>query len=140
MVISYNQNLHLRIHSKKLQKQYYNSFHHILILQKVHTTIYAQDPLQNFVLLCVIINMNQNIAKFHVLLKKSQNNIKICGISKQNLWFSIPSTYNSYYSSQNFTSKNSPLIFQNFFLFNSPQSPHHDKNQQEFKIQTKKVP
>jgi hypothetical protein len=37
MVIAYNQNLHLKIHCKKLQKQYYNSFHHNLILQKIHT-------------------------------------------------------------------------------------------------------
>jgi hypothetical protein len=37
MVIAYNQNLHFRIHCKKLQKQNYNSFHHNLILQKIHT-------------------------------------------------------------------------------------------------------
>jgi len=37
MVIAYNQNLHFKIHCKKLQKQYYNSFHHNLILQKFHT-------------------------------------------------------------------------------------------------------
>jgi hypothetical protein len=39
MVIAYNQNLHFRIHYKKLQKQYYNSFHHNLTLQKIHTKI-----------------------------------------------------------------------------------------------------
>jgi hypothetical protein len=32
MVIAYNQNLHFHIHCKKLQKQYYNSFHHNLTL------------------------------------------------------------------------------------------------------------
>ncbi len=37
MVIVYNQNLHFRIHCKKLQKQYYNSFHHNLPLSKIHT-------------------------------------------------------------------------------------------------------
>jgi hypothetical protein len=37
MVIAYNQNLHFRIHYKKLQKKIYNSFHHNLILQKIHT-------------------------------------------------------------------------------------------------------
>jgi hypothetical protein len=37
MVIAYNQNLHFEIHYKKLQKQYYNPFHHNLTLQKNHT-------------------------------------------------------------------------------------------------------
>jgi hypothetical protein len=37
MIIAYNQNLHFKIHCKKLQKQYYNSLHHNLILQKIHT-------------------------------------------------------------------------------------------------------
>ncbi len=37
MVIAYNQNLHFRIYCKKLQKQYYDSFHHNLTLQKIHT-------------------------------------------------------------------------------------------------------
>jgi hypothetical protein len=36
MVIAYNQNLHFKIHCKKLQKQDYNSFHHNLTLQKNH--------------------------------------------------------------------------------------------------------
>jgi hypothetical protein len=35
MVIAYVQNLHFKIHCKKLQKQDYNSFHHNLILQKI---------------------------------------------------------------------------------------------------------
>jgi hypothetical protein len=39
IVISYNQNLHFKMHCKKLKKQDYNSFHHILILHKIHTTI-----------------------------------------------------------------------------------------------------
>ncbi len=37
MVITYNQNLYFIIHCKKLQKQYYNSFHYNLTLQKIHT-------------------------------------------------------------------------------------------------------
>jgi hypothetical protein len=37
MVIAYNQNLHFKIHCKKLDKQNYNSFHHNLRLQKNHT-------------------------------------------------------------------------------------------------------
>jgi hypothetical protein len=39
MVITHNQNLQFKIHYKTLQKQYYNSFHHNLILQKNHTKI-----------------------------------------------------------------------------------------------------
>jgi hypothetical protein len=37
MIITNNQNLHFKIHCKKVQKQNYNSFHHNLILQKIHT-------------------------------------------------------------------------------------------------------
>jgi hypothetical protein len=37
MVIVYNQNLHFKIHCKKLHKQDYNSFHHNLRLEKIHT-------------------------------------------------------------------------------------------------------
>jgi len=36
IVITYNQNLHFRIHCKKLQKQDYNSFHHNLALQRLN--------------------------------------------------------------------------------------------------------
>jgi hypothetical protein len=32
MFVAYNQNLHFEIHYKKLQKEYYNSFHHNLTL------------------------------------------------------------------------------------------------------------
>jgi hypothetical protein len=36
VVIAYNQNLDFRIYCKKNLKQYYNSFHHNLTLQKIH--------------------------------------------------------------------------------------------------------
>jgi hypothetical protein len=39
MVITYNHNLHFKIHYKELQKQDYNSFHHNLTLKKVHTKV-----------------------------------------------------------------------------------------------------
>jgi hypothetical protein len=39
MVITYNQNLHFRIHKTKLQKQDYNSLHCDLIIQKIHTKV-----------------------------------------------------------------------------------------------------
>jgi hypothetical protein len=39
MVTSSNHNLPFRIHYKKLQKQNHNSFHHMLMLQTIHTTI-----------------------------------------------------------------------------------------------------
>ncbi len=73
--------------------------------------------------------------------KNFEATIKICGISNQSLWFSTTSTYNSFHSSlQNYVSKNFSPTFQNFLLLNNPQFPHHDQNQQEFKIQTNKVP
>ncbi len=37
MVIVYNQDLHFRIHCKNVHKQYYNSFHHNLTLEKINT-------------------------------------------------------------------------------------------------------
>jgi hypothetical protein len=39
MVITYNQNLHFKVHYRKIQRQNFNSFHHILILQQIYTTI-----------------------------------------------------------------------------------------------------
>ncbi len=39
LVIAYSQNLHFRIHCKKLHKQEYNSFHHNLVLQKIHLEV-----------------------------------------------------------------------------------------------------
>ncbi len=99
MVISYNQNLHFKIHCKKLQKINYNSFHHIMILQKIHTTIQTQNSMQKYVLLCIIENMNQNYNRSHVLLEKNPKTIiKICNISKQSMWFLIASTYTSSHS------------------------------------------
>ncbi len=71
MVISYNQNLHFRIHCKKLQKQYYNSFHHNLILQKIHTMM---NSMQKFVLFCIIENMNQNYNRIPCFIENNQNN------------------------------------------------------------------
>ncbi len=37
MVITYNQNLHFKIHYKKFHKQNYNSFHLNLTLYEIHT-------------------------------------------------------------------------------------------------------
>jgi hypothetical protein len=42
--------------------------------------------------------------------KNLKTTIRIYGISKQNLWFSTPSTYNSSYFSQNSMFNNSPLF------------------------------
>jgi hypothetical protein len=72
--------------------------------------------------------------------KNPKTTIKIYGISKQNLWFSIVRTSSSSLSSlPNFVSKNF-FIFQNSPLLNHLKSHHHDQSQQEFKIQTNKVP
>jgi hypothetical protein len=37
MVIAYNQNLYFKIYYEKFQKQYYNSIHHNLTLQEIHS-------------------------------------------------------------------------------------------------------
>ncbi len=87
----------------------------------------------------ITINMNKIYSKIPCFVKKNpKTTIEICGISKQNLWFFTTSIYNSSHYS-NFLCLRNPLVFQNFHLLNNPQSFHHDKNQQEFKIQTKKV-
>ncbi len=39
IIIAYSQNMHFRIHCKKLLKQKNNSFHHNLTLQKIHTKV-----------------------------------------------------------------------------------------------------
>ncbi len=49
MVIAYNQNLHFRINCKKLHK-YYNSFHHNLTLQKIHTKNEHRNQCRSFCL------------------------------------------------------------------------------------------
>ncbi len=88
MVISYNHNLYFKIQCRKIQRQDYNSFHYILILQKIHTTIWIRKSLQKFILFYFIKNPIKITTKFHILLKmKSKQQNKICSISKQNLWF-----------------------------------------------------
>jgi hypothetical protein len=101
--------------------------------------------------------MNQNYNRIPCFVEKNpKTTIKICGISKQSLWFSIASTSSSsLFSLPNFESPYFPKLsnnlltfpnslkislFPNSPLFNHPKSHHHDQNQQEFKIQTNKVP
>jgi len=93
-----------------------------------------------FMLIYIIETWIKITAKFHVLLKKIKTTIKICGISKQNLWFSTTSTCNSSYSSQNYMSNNSFLFYKtpSFSIISSHITMI--QNQQEFKIQTNKVP
>jgi hypothetical protein len=84
--------------------------------------------------------MDQNYNKIPCFLKmKIKTTNKIHGISKQNMWFSTTSTYISFYSSQNYVSKFYFIFLEPPFL-GTPKSPHHDSKQQEFKIQTNKVP
>jgi hypothetical protein len=88
MVISYNHNLYFRIRCRKIQIQDYNSFHYILIFQKIHTTTWIWKSLQKFILFYFTKNSIKITTKFHILLKmklKQQN--KIYSISKQNMWF-----------------------------------------------------
>jgi hypothetical protein len=84
--------------------------------------------------------MNQNYSKIPCFVEKNpKTTIENCDISKQNLWFSIASIYNSFhFSFQNFVFKKSPCFLE-LSPFEQPQSLQHDKNEQEFKIQTNKV-
>ncbi len=127
MVISNNYNFHFRIRCKKLQKQNYNSFHHIMILQKIHTTIQLQNSLQKYVLLCITKNMNQNYSKIPCFVEKNPKTIiKICNISKQSMWFSTASTYNSSHSSPKIMClRIMSFLFQNLPLLVVP-NPRHD--------------
>jgi hypothetical protein len=83
--------------------------------------------------------MNQNYNKIPCFVEmKIKTTNKIYGISKQNLWFSIISTYSSSYSSQN-------CVFINVSLFpkphplGNPKSPRHDSKPTRIQIQTNKV-
>jgi hypothetical protein len=66
--------------------------------------------------------MNQNYSKISCFVEKNPKTIiKICGISKQNMWFSTASTYNSFHSSlPNFVFKNLPYF---------PKLPHFEQSQ-----------
>jgi hypothetical protein len=88
----------------------------------------------------IIQNMNQNYNKIPCFAEmKIKTTKQTYGISKQNLWFSITSTHNSFYSSQNYVFKNVSL-FQNLPLWVVPSLFIMIQNQQKFKIQTNKVP
>jgi hypothetical protein len=60
MVIAYNQSLHLKKHYKKLQKQDYNSFHHNLIVQKIHTKDEHKIHCRSLCFFYIIKNIPQN--------------------------------------------------------------------------------
>ncbi len=90
--------------------------------------------------LCIIENMNQNYSRIPCFVEMKIKTInKICGISKQNLWFSTTNTYSSSYSSQYCVSKNVSL-FQNLPFWVVPNLLIMIQNQQEFKIQINKIP
>jgi hypothetical protein len=153
MVIIYNQNLHFRIHYKKFEKQYYNSFHHNLTLEEIHTEdehIIHCKSLCFFILLKTWIEI---IMLSHVLLKKIpkqhsksmlyQN--RVCGFLPQ-----VPQTLPIFLLPKNLTPKKiatPPYLI--FFLFSKTPPfntiPSHiimiqsNKNS-KFKIQTNKVP
>jgi len=127
--------MHFRIHCKKLHKQYYNSFHHFLILQKIHTTIWTYNSLQKSMFLYIIENMNKKITESHVLLKwKLKQQIKFMIYQNKICGFLLQSPYSFPYFSQKNLSTNPP------FPKSSPfwAIPSHIimiQNQQEFKIQ-----
>jgi hypothetical protein len=142
MVISYNQNPHFKIYYKKLQKQYYNSFHHISILKKIHTTIQTYNSLDKSMFFYIIENMNQTYNKIPCFVEKNPKKIiKNYGISKQNLWFSTVKFLQLLsFVFQNCVPKNYHFFFINSPFLDHPKSHHHDQNQQEFKIQINKIP
>jgi hypothetical protein len=122
MVIAYNQNIHFIIHCKKLQIQYYNSFHHNLILKKIHTKDEHRIHCKS---LCFSILLNtwiQITTWSHVFIKeKCKTTLQICAISKHSLWFSTTNTSKSYFSLK-LPMSSSSLSFklQNFPLLNYP--------------------
>jgi hypothetical protein len=115
MVISYNQNLYFRIQCKKIQRQDYNSFHYILILQKIsHNNIDMQITIEVCTSLFYL-KLNKNYSKIpcSVEMKSKQKN-KICVCQNricQNMWFWV--------------------VLSHIIMI---------RNQQEFKIQTYNVP
>ncbi len=104
--------MHFRIHCKQLQKQDYILFHHIFILKKFtqqyeHKIHYSS--MFFFYYYKHESKLQQN-PKF-CWKKNPKTTIKIYGISKQSLWFSTVSTYNSFhFIFQNSGTKNIPLF------------------------------
>ncbi len=85
--------------------------------------------------------MNQNYNKMLCFVEKNPKKlIKICGISKKKCGFLLLVSIVPLTLLSKTLCLKIPFIFQNSFLLNSPQSFHHDQNEQEFKIQTNKVP
>ncbi len=127
MVISYNQNLHCKIHCKKTPKtksqissSYFNT------PNNSHNNMNI-ELLQKSMLLCIIVNINQNIVESHVLLKKIQNNklnMRYIKIESMVFYQQVPIVPPTL--SQTLCLIIS-YVFQNSFLLNCPKSHHHDK-------------
>ncbi len=89
-------------------------------------------------------NPNYNIIPCFVE-ENPKTTLKICVISKQNLWFSTTSTLTLLNLFKK--KKKTPyfilfsfLFSRTFPLLNHPKSHHYDPKQHEFKIQINKVP
>jgi hypothetical protein len=76
MVIAYNQNLHFKIHCKKFQKQDYNSFHHNLTLQEIHTKDEHRIHYRSLCFFVENMNPNYNIIPCFVEKKISKQHLK----------------------------------------------------------------
>ncbi len=90
-------------------------------------------------------NINPNYIMIPNFVEKNPKTaLQICVLSKHNMRFSTTSTSNSPILLQ----KNNlylifftfPLFSRTFPILNHPKSHHYDPKQQEFKIQTNKVP
>ncbi len=104
--------MHFKIHCKELQKQDYISFHNIFILNNSHNNMNIKFIVKVYVFFVLLKTWIKITTKSHVLLKKNpKTTIEICGILKQNLWFSTVSTCNYSFSSfPDFVSKRSPYF------------------------------
>jgi hypothetical protein len=82
MISSYNQNLYFKIQYRKIQRQYYNSFHYIFdIIKNSNSNMDMEITTEVYTFLFYWkLNKNYNIPCSIEMKSKQQDNI--CGISK----------------------------------------------------------
>jgi hypothetical protein len=119
MVITYNQNLHFKIHYKKFQTQDYNSFHHNLTLEEIHT---KDEHKIHYRSLCFSITKNMNPIYSIIpcfVFKNPKTTLRVYVISKQNVVFYFKYLQLFLFSFSKKTS-HSPMFHLIFILQNSP--------------------
>jgi len=81
MVISYNHNLYFKIQCKKFINRITIHSFIILILQRIHTTIWIWKTLQSLYIFCLVkISIKNTTQNFHVLLRWNQT-------TRLNMWY-----------------------------------------------------